>query len=771
MKKASLLLLFVMLFGCSQSDSGSHARSHDALASQATTPAAFPSNTQSTSARAFADLPDRGDLVDYERSAVRRSGAYTWHAVKLSESHAIGAIVTGQMTVSAPDGAPIVLKYERHIEHRDGNWTWVGETASGEQALITFGSTAAFGSIPQGRGRAPLRLTVRDGRPWLVSVDRAVLDALDMEATDPAKPDYLIPPKLSAGYMVATVAPAMAAMTATAKASGTRVIDLLAGYTDGFAASLGGEAAARTRIQNLVDITNQAYVNSQVDVQLRLVHSMRVNYADATSNGTALEELTGFRAPSTPIEPAPAFAALRAAREEYGADLVTVVRKFQTPENEGCGIAWLIGGGMSDIVPSDEYFGYSVVSDGQDTDSDGTYYCRDETLAHEVGHNMGSQHDVGTAGNEPGRYSYSYGYKAAPSTGNFYTIMAYGDDGQTDYRVFSNPRVTFCGGRACGTADADVARSLGQTAPLIADFRAQVAGSRARIDFDGDGRADIFWRKRGSGANTIWLSADSATPRGVSSVPNLDWFVAGTGDFNGDGATDVLWRDRRTGRNAIWLSGNAATQVAVSTVDNMDWKIVGTGDFDGDGRDGILWRNSRTGTNTIWRSGDSGSSLAVARVSNLNWSVAGVADFSGDGKSDILWRNAATGVNTIWSSGNSSTDVAVTTVGNPAWRVAGVGDFDGDGRADLLWRNANTGANTIWRSADSGLPQAVSTVPSSTWRVVGVDDYDGDGRFDLLWRNAATGANVIWEAGDSGTQSPVTDVPNLDWVVQGSPLG
>lgn len=733
-------------------------------------------NLPPVAATTFADLPDRGDLVEYLRPAVRQRGAYTWHAVELSEAHAVNAIVAGEMTVSAPDRTPIRLRYDRHVEHADGNWTWVGHTRSGEQALITFGSSAAFGSIPQGRGRAPLRLTVSDGQSWLVSVDRDLLEAVDNEVTDPTAPDYLVPPRASASYVPHSVGPATAIgpARATAIASSGTVLDLLVGYTPGLATSVGGQSAARTRIQNLVDLANQAYINSRVDLQVRLVHAMQVSYPDATDNGEALQALTGFIAPSTRTEPAAEFAALRAAREQYGADLVTLVRDFRTPENAGCGIAWLIGGGGAEIGPGHEYFGYSVIGDGQDDGTNGSYYCSDNTLAHEIGHNLGSQHDSASAGDRPGRYPYSYGYKATPSTGDFHTIMAYGDSGQTDYRVFSNPRIDFCGGRACGTSQADVARSLGDTSPIIALFRASIGTdpgtARARLDFDGDGHADLLWRNRLSGGNTMWPGANSAANERLATVANLSWFVAGTGDFNGDSRSDVLWRELDGGRNVIWPSGRIPS-VSISRVYSSDWRIAGVGDFDGDGRDDILWRNLRTGANTIWKAGSSASQLGATRVNNFDWSVAGLADFNGDGRSDILWRNSAHGANTIWLSGSSATGRQVTRVNNFDWTVAGLGDFDGDGRDDILWRNRGTGANTIWRSGYSALPLPVSSLPPRAWRVAAVDDFDGDGRFDILWRNVEDGVNTIWRSGNSADVFAVTDVPNLWWTIEGSPTG
>src|SRR3546814_528689 len=115
---------------------------------------------------------------------------------------------------------------------------------------------------------------------------------------------------------------------------------------------------SNTRLVNMTAITNEAYNNSGVNMRVRLVKTLQVNYADNTDNGDALEKLTGYRAGTGggPIDVDPAFTALRAARDETGADLVSLVRAFRTPENAGCGIAWLIGGGETGIVQADAPF-------------------------------------------------------------------------------------------------------------------------------------------------------------------------------------------------------------------------------------------------------------------------------------------------------------------------------------------------------------------------------------------------------------------------------
>ena len=503
MRVPLIVMSLLLAAGCS----GDHARiaGDHARSTASTTPMAATSATlarRATSPAGFASLPDRGELMAYVpgQQAVRRS-AYTWHPVRLSEAHALNAIVGGELVVRAPDGRPIRLRYERHVEHADGNWTWIGReegAVPGSEAILTFGEKAVFGSIPNGTG-LPYRLTSAAGRSWLVETDRNRLARTVNAATRPEAPDFLLPPRIEGlaprpaagagtqGEFSTGAAPAVGALTA----SGT-TIDLLLGYTAAFASRLGGQSEAMTRLNYLVDVTNVAYANSQIDAQVNLVRAVQVNYADATSNEDALYDLTGVECTEQAggglscqyVGPATALQPLHAARDQYGADLVSLVRNFNDSENDGCGLAWINGGGQLPITVDDEITGLSVVSDsngtgGPDAFPDNGYICRDETLAHELGHNMGSAHDRDTSdgddnvlqSNEYGRYPYSFGYKS--SGGNFFTVMAYGDSGLFPYRVFSNPAITYCGGSPCGVANtADNARSLRQTMPIVAEFRA-----------------------------------------------------------------------------------------------------------------------------------------------------------------------------------------------------------------------------------------------------------------------------------------------------------
>lgn len=429
-----------------------------ALATQAGTDAGD-RVSRSQAPASFASLPDKGSLTAYVPAPPRREGPSTWHRVEVSEAHALRAAATGTLRMAMPGGRIVDYGYKRHIEHPDGNWSWVGSVPGNdrERMVITFGERAAFGTFWRADG-PPLQLTMRDGVSWMVERDPSALRGADADGG----PDYLVPPRTVRGASM-QASPTVAGATA----SSTPTVDLVVGYTSGFATGLGGQSQAVTRITHLVTLTNEAYSNSGLAAQVRLVRTVQVNYADATDNNQALYQLSGSDGGASVSVPS-SLQPIREAREQAGGDLVSLVRKFSEPENEGCGVAWLIGGGGTSFTSNDAPWGYSVVSDG----SDGGYYCREETLAHELGHNMGQNHNQEDAG-DPGVHAYSYGYRESSSTG-FFTIMAYRITDSSQYSVpyFANPAVTVQGRPTGVTNVSDNVRSMAQTIPIAANFRA-----------------------------------------------------------------------------------------------------------------------------------------------------------------------------------------------------------------------------------------------------------------------------------------------------------
>lgn len=752
----ALLALVACLTGCPRSEPAgaptplATARASDAAIAIAPVPRPLPM------AAGFASLPDRGELLAYPREqAAIRSGAYTWHRAELSEAHALRAIFGGGLHLRTPAGQALVFDHVRHLEHPSGDWTWVGRLRGGsesEQAILTFGAKATFGTFAQ-PDAAPLRLTTRRGLAWLVETDAAALAQQELAAPASRGPDYLVPPKRGdSGWPAAESAP-QGSDVPVLLAAGMPTLDLVIGYTAGFATHLGGPSQTLTRLHYLVEVNNQAYLNSQVQARVRLVHALQVAYPDATDNETALRELTGHSG-SGSVPVAAALQPVRQARDAYGADVVSLVRKYNNPENDGCGVAWLIGGGQERYAASDSPFAYSVVSDGTDAGNDGNnYFCRDETLAHELGHNLGSQHDRATATDgtdvDYGAFAYSFGYKTGVGEGNFFTIMAYGESGQARYRVFSNPRITFCGGRACGVADqADNVRSLAQTIPTATMFRATVVplAGGARRDVDGDGRSDLVWHHP-NGNLASWRM------NGASVVGEAVQFAGGgfvplaTGDFDGDGRADVLW-NRAQGDMQVWLGNGVGYSGQFLRMYPVGWDLVGAADADGDGRSDLLWHNRATGNLAYWiMDGASVTREAVQRAEG-GFVPTALGDFNGDGRADVLW-NRPQGDLQVWL-GNGVTFAGQFLRPYPwGWNLVGAGDIDGDGRADLVWHQPASSRLAFWLMAGAAVRGDGMQAGTADFTPVALGDFNGDSRLDIVWNRPQADLQVWLGTGTS----------------------
>ena len=477
---AGIVLIGMLSAGCSSDwdpARAGHAAEESGTTAAKTLPTASLSSRRGTTA--FASLPDRGELLRYSPDRkVKRAGAYTSHPVDISEAHALNAIASGELRLNAPDGKAVAVPFDHIEEHQDGNWTWVGDNGNGDHAVLTFGEKAVFGEITSG-GQS-FRVTTRNGGTWLVETDHAMLAGTNRGQPEQG-PDFLLPPTTTTGQGVAMAgSKAMAAAASGATQKAASVVDVALGYTNGLVTKYGSDSAAVSRITSFVALTNADYQRSGIAMRIRLVKTLLVNYADNNSNRDALQKLTGYNVDTgQPTTPDPAFNGLRAARDEFGADLVSLVRPHRSPEQDGCGIAWLLGAGQSAIDSADAPFGYSVVSEGDDIDETDnfTYFCSDHSLAHELGHSLGQAHNQADA-EYAGAHAYSYGYRETSTTG-FHTIMAYPltDSSQFEIAYFANPAVNYSG-RSTGVANvSDNARSMDLTGPIVATFRNTVVNT------------------------------------------------------------------------------------------------------------------------------------------------------------------------------------------------------------------------------------------------------------------------------------------------------
>ena len=126
-------------------------------------------------------------------------------------------------------------------------------------------------------------------------------------------------------------------------------------------------------------------------------------------------------------------------------------------------------------------------------------------------------------------------------------------------------------------------------------------------DFDGDGHPDLAWRRQDdTGEVRIWfLDASGGVKKDIGlPLPASSWKVVGIADFDGDGHADLAWRRQDdTGEVRIWLLDGAGAQKDDYGLPTPDpgWKVVGIADFDGNGRADLAWRRQDdTGEVRIW---------------------------------------------------------------------------------------------------------------------------------------------------------------------------
>jgi len=353
------------------------------------------------------------------------------------------------------------IVHDRTWRHAGGGITWVGylkERGKFFRAFITREKDGiVIGSIKTPQGL--FRLRQGDGGIWLINEK-----FLDLKAA-PFHEDARSVPGNATG--TGEAAPAASA----APVAGNTVVDVIMLHSPGLADKYpGGELAAR--LDELAALSNQAYVDSGVSMTLRVVHMAEISYSETADINSTLDDLTGGIG---------AFADVAALRDQYGADLVSFIRPYHTQTHGGCGVAWINTGD-----PTDDAYGYSVISDGRDADGS-NYYCTDYSFTHELGHNMGSTHERAHA-TYAGAYPYSYGYGVEGPCGTvgFGTIMSYtGINCQVGY--FSSPEILQCAGGPCGIDPnapdaADNALSLNNTRSWVSAFRDTVVPFRQAVN-------------------------------------------------------------------------------------------------------------------------------------------------------------------------------------------------------------------------------------------------------------------------------------------------
>ncbi|MFH1599886.1 MAG: Calx-beta domain-containing protein [Pseudomonadota bacterium] len=374
------------------------------------------------------------------------------------------------------------VRFVRSERRPDGLLTWIGQvdTDLGPQSVVfTIGDGISFGRIPAKDGRAIQVETNAEGT-WLLPAERTD------QFVEPYGPDVLLPPEPDAASRRLRAEQE----GQVREKAGEPVIDIVVVYTGNLLDLWGSQAVMQARIAQLEAISNQAYADSQANVRIRVVASHLVDYPLRNDNGAVLNDI---RTPgSKPIK-----IEVDRLREQYGADMVALIRHFDRYRQTNCGIASLLGYHGSAFNPADAF---SVTGDR----GFGREACSEWTFTHELGHNMGATHDTETEEGDYGAYLYSRGYRRTlePEKG-FGTIMAYLDGPQARIGYLSNPRITACMGVPCGEENqADNARGVGQSAPIISAFYPARNESLPRLSL-----SDVSVVEGNAGFQTVTMEA------------------------------------------------------------------------------------------------------------------------------------------------------------------------------------------------------------------------------------------------------------------------
>lgn len=377
------------------------------------------------------------------------------------------------LDLALPDGGQHQVMFDHSEISISGDRRWVGHLAENSNAyrvILTQGAAATFGYIatPEGawtlapsEAGGPLILTPDYGPPVEPGTDE-----IRRRVSMAAAPSY----------------PALTDEVSEAVAIGSNgTIDIAIVYTAGMRSYYG--LGLGTRMQHLVNVLDQALVDSDTGIRARFVGATPVPGAwnEFTSTLESIDDLyagASYGHPGTERDVdgncsggANAcinngdLSSLLAFRNAVGADIVVMLRRYWRAQQTYCGVAYVPGfGGEGSIDPSEDWvLGVAVTGDGPD--GNGTpANCGDLTFSHEVGHNLGSTHNIENA-SSPGVFTYSYGHRYDC---NYRTIMGYdstrsgvncpgsGFQNEVWLTRFSNPAQIDCLSGACGVPNGGV---------------------------------------------------------------------------------------------------------------------------------------------------------------------------------------------------------------------------------------------------------------------------------------------------------------------------
>ena len=363
---------------------------------------------------------------------------------------------SSSITLNLFDDVQYVAEMDRIMRRSEVRYTWFGHVQGEENGsvILVINNGRITGQVEVGGTTYSIRAT-RDGsheiielgpQDFIIDID----DGDDGAETESTNHDH------------GTHGFTAQAFEAAASADGETQIDIMVIYTAEAAAGASGDI--QDEIQLAIDVTNQTFINSQVNAQLNLVHAYQTDF---TEDEDTCDELRGYLDFMQQKNDG-VMDDLHSLRNEYNADVISFWVE------DGCG--W---GGRARIMTT-------VSGDFEDRaihvlkrSCASSYYC----FTHELGHNMSARHDRFADNRDGSPFDFNHGYVDIDNT--FRTIMAYNsactdaDTSCSRIPYWSNPDVyyttdddvTVTTGIADGEEASNNALTLNTTKDVIAAFR------------------------------------------------------------------------------------------------------------------------------------------------------------------------------------------------------------------------------------------------------------------------------------------------------------
>lgn len=345
-----------------------------------------------------------------------------------------------------PSGESISAEVTSRINFENGDVQLISSILSGGSIVMTLGDNIAFGSIDT--EEISFSIGLNSERQITLVDNQEMLNELDLSN------DMRFPPTVTTEGRAASTARSYEELeTLSAAMTFESTIDLLVVYSSEFASLFN---APQTRINQLVSFTNTSFANSGILINIRLVASVQINF-DNTNFDSSFSQV--FNDLNTTLDDSTNgvgdFSNLPSLRNQYGADLVAVL-SANTNNGSAAGLAWVLNSSESSVN------GVSTTM----LPSSGA----DAVFAHELGHNLGSVHEIGDCNG--GYTGFSCGFR--DNNNGWATIMSSGGNTSVIGNLFSNTD-NDCLGLTCGLAgSADNRTSFNMSRLVVAEFRDEV---------------------------------------------------------------------------------------------------------------------------------------------------------------------------------------------------------------------------------------------------------------------------------------------------------